>query len=221
MPPRPNLPGANRVVLSMKSTDEIGGHVAANVFYIDSAAASPTASDLNAAAAAISAAWSSDLAAHFCTHWQLVEVSVTALNGTETQGVDSTVVPGTGQTDPLPPGVAACVSWSINAAYRGGHPRTYMPGISASYLTAIGSNELSTTAAVNLVASWQNFANAVNIITIDTDTVTMGTVSYVRNKTPRVTPVFYAYAVANTRMNTRLANQRRRNGKLAVGFYEG
>jgi hypothetical protein len=221
MPPRPTLPGANRVILSLKSTDEIGGHVAANIFYIDSAATGPTAADLDTLAASIHGSWVTRLAPLTCTHWHLVNVEITALNGSETQGNDPTDQPGTGQTDPLPPQVAACVSWSIAAAYRGGHPRNYMPGISTGYLTAEGSNELSTAAAVNLATAWNNFNSDVNGFTLDSDPITMGTVSYVRNKAPRVTPVFYGYRSDAARVNTRLASQRRRSGKLAVGFYEG
>lgn len=220
MPPRPNLPGANKVILGLKSTDEIGGHVAANIFYVNSAAAAPTATDLDTLAAQIRTAWGANIAAQTCTHWHLVQVTITALNGSETQGVDGNDTPGSGQTDPLPPQVAACISWSIAAAYRGGHPRTYMPGISTGYLTAEGSNELSTTAAINISTAWQNFATAVNGLFLDADPLSMGTVSYFRNKTERVTPVFYAYRVGDTRVNTRLASQRRRSGKLSVGFYE-
>lgn len=220
MPPRPNLPGANKVILSLKSTDEIGGHVAANIFYVDSAATTPTASDLNTLATQIRTIWTSRIAPLTCTHWHLVGVSVTALNGTETQGVDGTEVPGSGQVDPLPPQVAACISWSIAAAYRGGHPRTYMPGISTGYLTVEGSNEMSTTAAVNLATAWTNLANDINGLFLDADALSMGTVSYFRNKVERTTPVFFAYRTANTRVNTRLASQRRRSGKLSVGFYE-
>ena len=220
VPPRPNLPGAYRIILSYKSSDEIGGHVSANVFYGFSATTTPTAADLDALASSIRGIWTSNLATRFDTHWSLQNVEITALNGTETQGLDSTVVPGTGSTNPLPPQVAACVSWHIAAAYRGGHPRTYQPGIDTGYLTATGSNEISTTAAVNLATSWDAFLTAFDALTLDGNEIAMGVVSYVRNKTPRVTPVFYAYVPGATRVNTRLASQRRRSGKLSVGQYE-
>jgi hypothetical protein len=220
VPPRPTFPDHYRCVLSYKSSDEIGGHVAANVLYLECEAASPTASDLTTLAGNIRTAWTSAVAAKFDTHWSLQQVEITALDGTENQGVDSTIVPGTGGTNPLPPQVAACISWHIPAAYRGGHPRSYQPGIDQGYLTSTGSNEMSPTAAINLAVAWDNFITAVDALTMLGDAVVLGTVSYIRNKAPRVTPVFYGYVEGLTRVNTRLASQRRRSGKLSVGSYE-
>jgi hypothetical protein len=206
----------------MHSTEEVGGRQAANIFYLLLGTTSAiTSTALGLLANQIKAAWGTEIVRDVNSHWSLDDVVITMVDGSEVQGIDtSAAVPGTNAADALPPGMSACVSWHINAAYRGGHPRTYMPGLSANQLSGIGSNEFSTAVAIQIANDWDNFLADVNALTLETSSVTMGTVSYTRAKAPRTVPVFFSYINGLTRVNTRMASQRRRLGKLSIGTYQ-
>lgn len=222
MPPRPPLAFTARVNLALAASNEIGGHIAQNVFYIQQSSDAPpfTNATLASLAGSISSAWGTNVAPHVSSEWSLEQVTVTAVDGTEEQGISSTVRAGTLTSSlPLPPQVAACVSWGIGAAYRGGKPRTYHVGLDMAQLTNVGSNELTTTAAGQIATGWGAFLAAVNVITISGVSTAMGTVSYYSGKALRATPVF-RYYLPSPRVNTRLASQRKRSGKLSVGAYE-
>ena len=226
MPPRPPINNTVRVSLQQSSTDELGGHEAANIFYVQfSVSGAGTATNLTNLANAIKTAWGTDIAPHMSSDWGLDRVVCTMVDGTEVQGIDTAGrtagLLSSSSYPPLPPNTAAVASWAINRAYRGGRPRSYQPGITEGQLVTHGSNLMTVGDAENIATGWNNFLVAVNAIAVVAlGTITMGVVSYVSNKLPRVTPLFFDYIPGATRCNTRLATQRRRLGKLSVGTYE-
>jgi hypothetical protein len=151
----------------------------------------------------------------------LDSVIVTMVDGTEVQGQSTGVrVGGTGAGGDMPASISACMSWRISAAYRGGHPRSYLPFIDKSMLDPGPSvNKISAGSATALAVAADSFLSAADLLTIGGVQTGLGTVSYVRAKAPRVLPVFFIY-LPGTRVNTRLASQRRRLGKLSTGVYE-
>jgi len=109
------------------------------------------------------------------------------------------------------PNAATCavVNWAINQYYRGGHPRTYLPGVPTANI--VGNNTLGPTYQSSLAAAATAWMNDVNALTATHITaVALGTVSYARGNAWRATPVFFAYKSAGVR--TILGTQRRRLG---------
>ena len=121
--------------------------------------------------------------------------------------------PATGgvTADPLPPGVALVISWVIGASYRGGHPRTYVPGFPLNNLDTAGGNRISAGSATNLNTAAGIFLSNVYHTETAASGYRAGTIAASRGGTQLVPPVFYAYS--SSRVNTRLDSQRRRNGK--------
>jgi hypothetical protein len=143
-----------------------GGRPTANLFYIvHGTSAAWTAAQVQAAADLINAQY----AAHFLP----LLTSAFALTGTD--AVDLSSSAGAAASHPsgatggasgafFPNNVAACISWLTARHYRGGHARTYLPGIPAAasvdgvhwtstFLGSMGSAALDFRAAVNAASS--------------------------------------------------------------------
>jgi hypothetical protein len=105
---------------------------------------------------------------------------------------------------------SAVVSWNVNAYWRGGKPRTYLPAILGSLM--VSNDRLTTTAITNLTASAAAFLTAMNALSSGaiTDT-TLGTVSFRSANADRVPPVFFPYTGA--KVHPKIGTQRRRLGK--------
>ncbi len=107
--------------------------------------------------------------------------------------------------------VATCIvlNWAIGAYYRGGHPRTYLPGVIVANTT--GNNALTSGYQASIAAAavlWLSDANALAGVHILT--VKMGTISFQTAKAWRTPPIFRAYSSASVRAI--MGTQRRRLG---------
>lgn len=222
MPARPPLPQTARVVINSSSSNEVPKREAANVFYVNWVPAlTPSAAELGILAGQILGAWFTRFKAFMNVVNSVDSCSVTMIDGSEVQGFDQTHGGvGTAAGGDLPASTSACISWGIGVAYRGGHPRSYLFGVDRGLLdSGPSTNKLSVGNAAAIAAAAGNLTTDMNTFTVGGSITQMGTVSYVRGKTPRVTPVFFPYGSV-PRVNTRLATQRRRLGKLSVGTYE-
>lgn len=222
MPARPTLAQTVRLALQTATSTESPIRTALNIWYAQFVPAdTPSATDLVTLANAVQSHWGTGFKGFLNTTSSFVECTATLIDGSETQGVSTNAnVVGTASGGDLPESIAAVVSWKIAAAYRGGHPRTYIAGLDRGNLASGPStNQLSSTAAAAIAAAGDAFLIAMNGVTIGTSIVTIGTVSYFRAKALRAVPVFYPY-LGGSRVNTRLGTQRRRLGKLSVGLYE-
>lgn len=107
------------------------------------------------------------------------------------------------------PDAAACfvINWATGQYYRGGHPRTYMPGIRSTYL--VNASDLTAIGQSALAAAAQAWLNAVNALTSTNITVVeMGTVRFESAKAWLSPPVFVPYQSASIRHV--IGTQRRR-----------
>ena len=143
--------------------------------------------------------------------WQLLQVEAVDNSGaSEAIGVQAAAFVGAVTGDPCPPQVAVCAGWTIGAHYRGGHPRTYFPGVSVSQLATPGGAHLST-AATSL---WATAAGAMltefNLHGPHASTFTLGCIAGSRHGAQLTPPVFYPYLAAV--VHNRLDSQRRRSG---------
>lgn len=144
-------------------------------------------------------------------------VSVTAIDNsgaTEIAVVSDHSSPGTIAQSPLSPNCAQVLSWTINAHYRGGHPRMYIPGVATTSVTEAGSNELTSTIRSAISAFGSAFLTAFNDALAGSIAEALGTIAYHRNNVPLATPVFYPYTGGE--VHGRLDSQRRRLGKESL-----
>lgn len=128
--------------------------------------------------------------------------------GGEIVGSNTTAAPGSIVTAALP-NLATCavVNWRIDQYYRGGKPRTYMPGLASADTTDFV--HLTTAKNASLQTAWGNFRTDLNALTAGAiSNVKLGTVSFQQKKQWRDTPTFFPYNGAAIRST--LGTQRRR-----------
>jgi hypothetical protein len=161
----------------------------------------------------MSAAASSNLTQNIAAPWVLS--SVTAKDNGLESGAFSTsthaAVTGGAAAPAVPPQSAVVISWGINASYRGGKPRTYLPGLASSYTTPSGGAGITTAAASAIEGYATAFMNAFNESLISSTNPALGTISYQTGHVPRPTPIFREFFSAT--VHERLDSQRRRSGK--------
>jgi hypothetical protein len=113
-----------------------------------------------------------------------------------------------------PANCCLCVTWHVATGYRGGHPRTYVPGVPDSAM--ITSNDVTGTFASSLAAGANTYRTNVNGYTnTSMPSVTLGTMSFVRANAWRTPPVFIPFTSASC--DVRLDTQRRRLGPDIAG----
>lgn len=123
------------------------------------------------------------------------------ISGTDAGG---TVVSG------LPNNVACCVTWSISRHYRGGHPRTYLPGIPGGAQFDVTSFTSSFITQVTTGA--QGFRTDINAFTSTGITqARLCAVHRVRNKLVLDTPL--VTYIDGASVDSRFDSQRRRVGR--------
>lgn len=112
---------------------------------------------------------------------------------------------------PLPANIAMCISWHINQHYKGGHPRTYLPGQEQQF--TVDHSSWSTAHVSSTTAQANQFHTALEALPPMGSRVTSvqhGVVSYIRQKEWRNPPVFYR--ISDAEVDTRIDSQRRRLG---------
>ena len=112
-----------------------------------------------------------------------------------------------GGSSPLPRNCAALISWTIDEHYRGGKPRTYVPGLTQARLqdSAHISSSFQTslhTGAVDLITD----INAIDAGGITS--VTLGCIRFFSGYQAKTPPTFHGYSGASVK--TLIASQRRR-----------
>lgn len=145
------------------------------------------------------------------TNWTLAQVTVADNGGSTAVSTTLPALAGTGGVTGLPPNVAVCLSWSINARYRGGKPRTYLAGPPNTATTTQGYGDITTTYASALRNAAQSMLNDINAASVGASLLTLGTISYSHNKAPRPVPLFVPFI--GVHVHQRMDSQRRRLGK--------
>jgi hypothetical protein len=206
MAPLPDIANVLRVVTS-------GTYYAtkwANVFHVKYDGTTPTVSDLNTFCTDFGNAYDGHLLEHVSDGVTLTEVTAVDLTSdVSASGAAAVSHPGDIAGDSLSASVSVCLSWHISRRYRGGHPRTYLPGIPDSVTANV--SQLSAGAVTNYESDAAGFMAAVNAIDVGGSPVVLGCVSYRFNNAPRITPLFEPFTSSS--VNSRLDSQRRRLGK--------
>lgn len=191
-------------------TGTLMGHKWVAILWLQLTATSRTQAALQTIVSGVSSAWGANFITGFPNTYSLTSVEgiwITPGAG-EIIATDNTVRTGTSTTAAVMDASATyVVSWRLNAYYRGGHPRTYLPGVRLDFVTNgsdITAGQLST-----LQTSALAFLNAVNALTATGITATLlGTVSFQSGNAWRTPPIFRPYTGVG--ISSKLGTQRRR-----------
>jgi hypothetical protein len=211
MPPKPPVADVFRVAVRTNRTgrDQINvfhlhGLLRAGFFGFDTA-------DAQSVADGVFSAFHDTLLPQLTTDTTLIDCSVVDLtNITGVVGVHTGSGTGGLAGTAMPSNVSLCVSWKEALHYRGGHPRSYLGGVSATFLADV--RHVTSSFAGIMTTAALAFRTQVNTLTSTAASAyTLSGVHYriggAVHTPPLVVPIS---AVA---VNTRLDSQRRRLGK--------
>lgn len=183
-----------------------------NVGHIQFASGTPNSTDLNTIAGSLAGIWNTRIAPQIRTDVALTLTDVVDLTtnignyGSSNVGHNGTFAGGTA----LPANVAVALSWKTPLHYRGGHPRTYLPGVPSTQTT--NNQFILGTYQSALQAAGTGIINDINGLTsASTGALTFVMVSYHSHKTMRAqgTP----FPITACVVHPRLDSMRRRLGK--------
>lgn len=219
MPPLPPVPSCVKLAFQYDNSP-IGGYVsrAVNILYLQyGTGVTISVPDCLTIANGAMTWWSTHFKASVTSYWRLSAVLATVVDGSGNQSASSTAaVSGTASPPAFPPQSCVAVSWLGLPSYRGGKPRTYLPGVPESAGTP-GTSQLIASYCSTLRTAAQAAILDMTPFTVHSATPALGTVSYINkgvNPVPphhRPSPIFYSYTGA--RVHERLDSQRRRSGK--------
>jgi len=116
---------------------------------------------------------------------------------------------GGGSGSNAPAQVAPVIDWHISSHYRGGHPRSYLPGIAVDAVAQL--DQVESALRATLASGALAYLEAVNgDTTAPFTTREVGTVRFFSAGTALAPPLFFPYTGAHCRQ--RLGTQRRRIG---------
>lgn len=190
--------------------------VAKNILYVLTAGGTGTTSDgvwlKSLANQTMTSLMSSNVQGTVGSNWSLNSVTAKDNGGTAAQATsDHAAIPGVATGATFPPSVAITISWIIPESYRGGKPRTYMPGVPESSSVTAGDSAIAASFATLLESHAVAFLTSMNAALLSGTSIAVGTVSHYHGHSLRPTPVFYTYLGA--KVHERLDSQRRRSGK--------
>jgi hypothetical protein len=205
MAPLPPVPGCVRVELLWTQN----GVPAANILHATYTGGAPSSDDCTALASAIDAAfWTDALKGYYSSFTVLAGVRVTDIaTDTGASGEYSDGSAGTISDEGVGAQMCIMVNYSIARRYRGGHPRTYYPGLSNEYLESPQTWDVEGINAINSAASDMNGVLA-SATAGTTDLSGQVCVSYATGNAPRVDPL--VEAITGFVTNGQVKTQRRR-----------
>ena len=211
-PPRPNPPShvAHFAVHGAQS-----GVPWANTFWLrNGALTSPSESDFAALTAHIRILWVGYFLEHIGTGATVDGCSglYYGAQGLESGFNDLHTDTGSMAGSVLPSQVSCGISWTIQAAYKGGHPRTYLPPPSQSAL--LSTRLFNPSYCSTIVSAANAFHHDANLLVHGNfSDAHLGTVSFVHQKQWRTPPVFRDFVPGKAGVDGRVDTQRRRLGR--------
>jgi hypothetical protein len=204
---RPQPPvGTARVAFSGLGA---AGNSWVNVMWLNITATTHVLADFKAILSDLGGAYSTDLISSMSSAYSLEQVKGSWLYaaGNSIEAVVPAVHPGTASASYLTDSTCAVIDWSISDFYRGGHPRTYFPGIPAADI--VNGRLLTSAYQTSLGTAANSFLTTVNSQSSGgISAIQLGTVRFASGNAWLSPPVFRAYQGANIRAV--LGTQRRR-----------
>lgn len=209
--PLPLVPGG----IKLRLIYDWNTRPAINVMNLHYTGTVPTVADLTTLATNLAAAWVTNLQATLLTTVTRKYIEVTDLSSrTGATFTNSVSAAGTKTLlNPLPANVAAVISWRVNYRYRGGHPRTYHPGLIG---TDVASPITLSGAFVNsLTNAYRAWLTAVNAMTLGGAPLRLAMLSYYSstNGIPHYKPNPELFDISDCVVHNRIDSMRTRLGK--------
>lgn len=212
MPPRPPLADTAKCEMTFTGPDSVVGTC---IFYVKGTSDISGLTALGDIAALIQTGLGTTgntVVGLMNNQWKLTGIRCIDNSGsTENVSVLDLNVSGAKANQPLSPQVCVVLSWQIAAHYRGGHPRTYLPGIDSTAIDVSGGKNITSTFRVDYEAAGDTLMSTINGGSGTGSPYSMGTISFFSGGVPRGTPLFRLYSAAV--VGTRICTQRRRLGK--------
>lgn len=209
--PKPPLPGLLKITVSFTGPGTPTPR-AANILHARWADnVNHSQANINTVTTASEAAVISTLLPAMVSTWRYQSTVVQSLGGDGLEASAATATNGAVGTAAFPPAVAVCGSWITTATWRGGRPRTYLPGVPTTATTTAGGSQISGSSISGYSLAFANFLTAMNAITGSGIALALGFPSYYTNYTIRPVPLFFPFL--GVRVHGRLDSQRRRTGK--------
>lgn len=195
----------------------VSGNSFANIFWVQlTSTSSISQSDLDAWLTSFANQYKTSFSARQGTAVAYKQATATCFTpGTSVlQSSQAMTGNGTVATGNLPDTSASkIISWLTSVYWRGGKPRTYLPGLSTAETTTNFSLTSAEVTALQTAAS--GFRTAINALTQGTiSSTSLGFVSFTSGKVPRPAPLFFSFTGA--KVHPRFGTQRRRLGKWTV-----
>lgn len=206
MPALPDAPAIVRV----RVVGSVNGSVFNNIFHLQYSGSAPSVANLNALCTDVLTAWQTNFKSLVPSTVVLASADAQDLtNSSAAAGSATDTTAGTRAGTPLPNSIATCITWHINNRYRGGHPRTYLPGPCIADVT--GGNRYTDAYVTAADAAAAAFLAALNAIAVGGSTYKMVCLSYHRSKVALAVPV--PYTIQSGLVDHRPDSQRKRMGK--------
>lgn len=207
MPALPASPGDVKITI----VQSLAGVSVYNVLHASGPnSAGYTSTELGSLASAVRSAWVTNVIPLQATALTLTDVVVDDLsNDLGARGIASGSNAGTAGGTIVPASVAVCWSWKIANRYRGGHPRTYIGGVTASGMS--NQNTWLSTYVTSHTNAATAIRTAINTTSVGGSTWTLICLSYYKDKALRPDPV--PRPISGVSVDTRIDSQRRRLGR--------
>lgn len=210
--PKPPLPGLVKVQVLYEAILSSQTPKAANVMHwSQGSATSVTVAELLTFLGLWKSAWETRFKPYLAGNWQYTGYTATMLDGSGVTASVSSTTAGTGATPAVPPQCAVTVSWRAPFSWRGGRPRTYLPGVPDTALSSVAGSLILSTYSGPLATAAQGFISDASGFTLNGAAGFLGFPSYYSKGAFRSPPLFYAFQSAV--VHDRLDSQRRRSGK--------
>jgi hypothetical protein len=169
----------------------------------------PGATEVLALSNAVAAAFRTRFGAQLSIDWHSTnQRTVWFKSSTDEVAVDGSDT-GSGSINDVDAPIQCCylINWAISGSYRGGHPRSYLAGVTMNGLS--NDRDIASTKRTNLSTAATNFLSDVNALTPSGwSAVQLGTFAFFRGLSALNPPVFKPFNSGSC--NGILATQRRR-----------
>lgn len=188
------------------------GHPWVSVMYLELTGTGITINDLSTLAGDIATDWDSNFKGFYTSAVVLTQVDIRYIPslGNELRFVGAYSHAGTnGGTTGADASACYVLSWVISDYYRGGHPRTYLPGVPANLIT--NGSDIDATTFASLISNANSYRSAINALTTTNITgVQIGTVRFASNNAWLSPPRFVPFTGVKAGKKLKLGSQRRR-----------
>lgn len=210
--PLPQVPQG----LKIRLIYDWGGRPAVSVMNARYTGTVPDVAGLTTAANSMATLWDAQLKAVFITSISRKGIELTDL-ASRTGATYTNTVTSAGTktpTQPLPANCAACISWKVNYRFRGGHARTYHPGlISGDQSGVTGLAGATITALTNAYRAWLGGINGIVLGGAPLQFSMLSYFTHDANHHPIYLPVPQLYPIQDCIVHSRMDSMRTRLGK--------